>query len=325
MVDDQDGIGGVMSELHDLEIFMVAARCGSFTEAASEMRLSVATVSRAILRLEQHMDCRLFNRTTRRLNLTAEGRLALDEVSAGMERLRNARVLLQEQRQCASGTLRVLLPNAFAKHYMMPLLPAFLEQHPQIDLDMHIDDFGSDLLAGGFDVVVQYGPIPDNGYISRFLGTMDIVLVASPSYLARHGFPRMASDLDGHHCIQFRRMKTGTAFEWTLRDKTTGETIIHHPKGNVFINSQLDAAIHAAVCGVGVMPSDIRAVHRYLVSGDLKLVLPQYRVDAGDGLYMLYPHRDHVPLKARVFMDFIVEIGRTRLTVPEFDDEAFAA
>ena len=147
-----------MYELHDLEIFMEAAQCGSFTETAARMRLSVAAISRAIARLEQDLDCRLFNRTTRRLALTAEGELALGEVRAGMERLRGAKLLIGEQQHRATGTLKVLLPNSFAKHYMMPELPAFLERYPQLDLDMYIEDFGSDILAGGFEVAVQYAP-----------------------------------------------------------------------------------------------------------------------------------------------------------------------
>lgn len=321
-----DNIAGVpVSELQDLEIFMAAARCGSFTEAAGEMRLSVATVSRAIARLEQHMDCRLFNRTTRRFNLTAEGLLALEEVAAGMERLRNARNLLHEQRQHVSGTLRVLLPNAFSKHYMMPFLSEFLEMHPALNLDMHIDDFGYDLLAGGFEVVVQHGPVPLNGYISRHLGVMDIVLVASPSYLGRHGVPRTVEELDHHHRLLLRRDKGGAPFIWSLQKLGADKPVVHRPEGQCFVNNQLDAIIHGALCGVGIAPSDVRAVHRYLLSGDLKIILPDYRlIDAG-GVYMLYPHRDHVPLKARVFMDFLVNIGRQQMNVPGFDAASFAA
>lgn len=314
-----------MSELHDLEIFLAAARCGSFTEAATNMRLSVAAVSRAIARLEQHMDARLFNRTTRRLNLTAEGQLALQEVTAGIERLRNARTLLHEQRQRASGTLKVLLPNAFSKHYMMPDLPAFLESYPDLDLDMYVEDFGTDLLAGGFEVAVQYAPVPDNGYISRSLGTMEIVLVASPAYLARHGVPRSVDDLDAHRRIQLRGPTGGAPYQWQLQPVDGGPATMHRPHGQCFVNTQLDAIIHAAICGVGIAPSDLRAVARYLRSGDLKIVLPEYRVLGGGEVVMLYPHRDHVPVKARVFMDFIVDIAKRTMTIPDFDVRAFAA
>ena len=201
--------GTAMSELHDLEIFVTAAHSGSFTETASRMRLSVAAVSRAITRLEASMDSRLFNRTTRRLHLTAEGQLALTEVMAGMDRLRNARVLLQDQRQRPSGTIKVLLPIAFAKHYVMPEIPAVLECYPDIDIDMYIEDFGSDLLAGGYDVVVQHRPVPETGYISRSLGSLEIALLASPAYLKRYGVPQTIADLETHSRIQIRGRANG--------------------------------------------------------------------------------------------------------------------
>lgn len=314
-----------MSELHDLEIFLAASQCGSFTEAAASMRLSVAAVSRAIARLEIHMDCRLFNRTTRRLNLTAEGQLALTEVSAGIARLRNARVLLQEQRQRVSGTLKVLLPNAFSKHYMMPELPAFLEKYPELDLDIYVEDFGVDLLAGGFEVAVQYAPVPNNGYISRSLGTMEIALVASPDYLGRHGVPQSIDDLKQHRRIQLRGPTGGAPFQWHLKHINGGAVTVHRPAGQCFFNSQLDAIIHGALCGIGIAPSDLGAVARYLRCGDLKIVLPSYRLVDGGEVVMLFPHRDHIPLKARVFMDFIVDIARRSMTIPDFNCQAHSA
>lgn len=270
------------------------------------------------------MDVRLFNRTTRRINLTAEGQLALGEISEGLDRLHNARNLIHEQRQRASGTLKVLLPNAFSKHYMMPDLAEFLERHPSLSLDMHVEDFGTDLLAGGFEVAVQYGFPPPNGYISRSLGAMEIVLVASPAYLERHGVPRSIADLDGHKRLNLRGAG-GLPYLWQLQRAEGGPVTAHRPAGQCFVNSQLDAIIHAAICGLGVGPSDLRAVERYLQSGDLKVVLPDYRVVSGGEVTMLYPHRDHVPLKARVFMDFVVDIARRRFKVPPEIVTRFAA
>ena len=314
-----------MSHFHDMEMFLAAARYGSFTRAATEMRTSVGAVSRAIARLELHMDCRLFNRTTRRVNLTAEGRLALTEVSAGMARLENARALLHEQRQQAAGTLKVLTPIPFAKHYLMPELPKFLEQHPHLELDMHMDDFGVDLLAGGFDLAVQFAPVPPNGYISRMLGTMEVLMVASPAYLAQHGVPRTIEDLAGHKCLQVRGRTGGPPYQWQIQQVTGGPVTVHHPAGQCFINGQLDVIIQGALCGLGISPIDLRAVVHYLRSGDLKVVLPDYRLVGGSDVLLLYPHRDRVPIKARVFMDLIAEIGRTKMTIPGFDFHVHAA
>jgi DNA-binding transcriptional LysR family regulator len=314
-----------MHELHDFEIFVAAARCGSFTETAAEMRLSVSAISRTVARLEDDLGARLFNRTTRRLNLTAEGHLVLAEVSAGIARLRNAKNLLREQQQRVSGTLKVLLPNSFCKNYMMPELPAFLGRYPELEIDMHVDDFGTDLLAGGFEVAVQYAPVPTNGYISRGLGTMDVLLVASPAYLASHGVPHSVDDLQAHICINVRGPAGAAPFQWNLQPVNGGPVLRHHPTGQCFVNSQLDAVIHGALCGVGIAPSDIGAVERYLRNGDLKVVLPDYRLLGGGEVVLLYAHREHLPLKARVFIDFLADIAQRRMHIADLDIHAHAA
>ena len=255
----------------------------------------------------------------------AEGRLALTEVSAGIARLENARALLHEQRQQAAGTLKVLIPIPFAKHYLMPELPTLLEQHPQLELDMHLDDFGFDLLTGGFDLAVQFAPVPPNSYISRMLGTMEILMVASPAYLARHGVPRTIEDLERHKCLQVRGRTGGLPYQWQIQHVSGGPVTVHHPSGQCFINGQLDVIIHGALSGLGITPIDLRAVAHFLRSGELKIVLPDYRLVGGSDVLMLYPHRDHVPLKARVFMDLIAEIGRSKMTIPDFDYHAHGA
>jgi LysR family transcriptional regulator, transcriptional activator for dmlA len=314
-----------MLELHDFEVFVAAARCGSFTEAAASMRLSVSAVSRTIARLEDDLGARLFNRTTRRLNLTAEGQLMLVEATAGIERLRNAKALLHEQQHRASGTLKVLLPNAFCKHYMMPDLPEFLERHPELELDMYVEDYGTDLLAGGFDVAVQYGPVPANGYISRALGNMEVLLVASPAYIEKHGKPSEVEDLERHARINLRGTTGGAPYPWDLQHIEGGPIIRHRPAGRCFVNSQLDAIIHAALHGVGIAPSDVRTIERYLHSGELKVVLPEYRMVGGGEVILLYAHREYLPLKSRVFIDFLADISQRRMKVAIFDSLAFAA
>lgn len=308
---------------------MEAARCGSFTETAARLRMSIAAISRSIARLEAEVDARLFNRTTRRLNLTADGQSFLAEISEGLEKLNAAKDRLHEGHHRVSGTLKVLLPNSFCKHYMMPDLPDFLAAHPDLHLDMHVEDYAVDLLDGGFEVAVQYGQPPTTGYISRALGAMHIVLVASPAYLARRGVPRCIADLDGHERISLRASSGATPFMWTLErvaegpDK--GEHILHRPNGRCFVNSQLDASIHAAVCGVGITPTDIVAVRRYLESGELRIVLPDFAIPYGGELFLLYPHRDHLPLRVRSFIDFLIQVSRERLPCGDFNPARFAA
>jgi DNA-binding transcriptional LysR family regulator len=275
------------------------------------------------------VDARLFNRTTRRLNLTEDGRVFLAEVSEGLARLNAAKDHLHESNKRVSGTLRVLLPNSFCKNYMMPDLAEFLIDHREFSLDMHVEDYPVDLLKGGFEVAVQFGRPPNTGYISRYLGAMRIVLAASPDYLARRGVPRMITDLDDHDRINVRSSDGGSPFLWQIaRDSNqnakSGFTV-HRPEGQCFVNSQLDAAIQAAVHGVGITPVDIGAAQRLLDDGLLKIVLPEYSVITGGELYLLYPHRDHLPMKVRAFIDFLIEVARRRLCSNDFDPFRYAA
>lgn len=315
-----------MYELNQLRLFMAVAQHGSFTIAAKAEKLSVASVSRSIAQLEQAIDCRLFNRTTRRLNLTTEGQMFLKEVSEGIDRLHHAVDVIHAQRQHAAGILKIAMIDTFAKYCLLPDLPDFQERYPDISLDLYVEDFGSDLLSGGFDVVVRSGTSSATGYISRGLGEIDIVLVASPEYLARRGVPRRIGDLDEHECINLRGLEGAGTFPWVMQHATDPTRVqVYHPKGRTIYNNHLEVAIHAALNGVGIGPSDVRAVHRYLLSGELKIVLPDYRLALGNQIVLLYPHRDLLPVKTRVFIDFVVDVARRKIKVLAFEPHAYSA
>ena len=268
-------------------------------------------------RLEEQLDARLFNRTTRRLSLTEDGETFLAGVREGLERFEAAEELLRAKRSHASGTLKVLLPNTFCKNYIMPELPAFMRKYPDISFELHVDDFGADLLQGGYELSVQFGRPPDTNYITRYLGSTQVVLAASPDYIRRMGAPRSIAELDRHECIQLRGATSSTAFPWHLTRAANAapgeEPVVYRPKGRCFINSQFDTAIFAAVQGVGITPIDLVAAERFLREGTLQIVLPEYELARGGELFLLYPHRDHVSLRCRAFIDFVVEVAQKTL------------
>jgi DNA-binding transcriptional LysR family regulator len=189
--------------------------------------------------------------------------------------------------------------------------------HPDLTIDMHVNDYGVDPVGGGFEVAVQFGRPPETFYISRYLGTTQLVLVASPAYLARMGVPQTIADLGKHECIGLRGPTASTPFAWHLTrlvENLPGPaTTIYHPQGRCFISSQLDTAIYAALNGLGISPIDIRAAQRYLDTGQLKIVLPDFELNRGGELYLLYPHRDHLPMRCRVFIDFVISVAALEL------------
>jgi DNA-binding transcriptional LysR family regulator len=303
-------------ELKDLTVFAEVARCGSFTGAADKLHISTAAVSRAIARLENQLATRLFNRSTRRLSLTEDGRSYLAGIREGLASFEKAEQALRVNQRRAFGTLKVLLPNTFCKNYLMPFLPQFMRDHPDIVLDLHVDDFGIDLLEGGFEVSVQFGKPPEKNYIFRSLGSVQVILVASPDYLERMGTPRSIDDLSRHECINVKDFQN-TTFPWHFRriveGAPSGETTICRPKGRFFVNSQIDTVVNAALHGLGISPIDMVVAERFLREGLLKAVLPDYEIISGGELFLLYPHRDHVPLRCRAFIDFIVEVAQKTL------------
>jgi LysR family transcriptional activator of dmlA len=317
---------GIIKDLNHLLHFVEAARSGSFTEAATKLRVSVAAVSRSVAILEQEIGARLFNRSTRRLNLTDDGQFFLEHVVDGLDTLSTAKEVLKDHNGKTGGKLSVSLPNAFCKHYMMPHLPDFLAAFPELELDLHVGDYTTDLLAGGFDVVVQHGQPPETGYIRRSLGHFKIMLMASPSYIAKRGVPATVADLSGHECLGMRNALGAAALSWELiRTDAAGAAERFQPAGRCFVNSQLDTAIYAALHGVGITPCDIGAARRHLEDGSLKIVLPNYQFVNDSELCLLYPHRRFLPARVRIFADFLIKVSEIEMRDATFDVDKYAA
>jgi DNA-binding transcriptional LysR family regulator len=308
-----------------LAVFTEAARGSSFAEAAGRLKISTAAVSRAILRLERQLDCRLFNRSTRHLSLTEDGKFFLDEISGGLEALAVANERMRERRNIVSGTLKVFMPNAFAKNHVMPQLAPFLDRYPALRLDLHVVDLPPDLLCNGFDAAVQVGSPQSSSYICRNLGAFRVALVASPAYLGAHGTPRTPADLADHACVN-TISSGGGALRWRLsRVGAPAPDIVEHvPTGRCFVQSQVDTVVQAAVYGVGIVPTDVVAARRYLDSGELKVVLPEYEVLLPDSLFAVYPHREHLPLKVRAFLDLVAAAASQSLQAEWFDPWRYA-
>jgi DNA-binding transcriptional LysR family regulator len=286
--------------------------------------MSAATVSRTIAQLEEDICVRLFNRTTRRFQLTDEGRKYLAEVTACLGRLEHAHEELRHVQEHPSGKIRALLQETFCKHYILPDLPDFLERYPEIEIDIHTQEEGSDLLMGGYDVVVQPHEPPKNSYISRKLGRVPIVLAANPAYLASRGVPLTVADLNAHECLRLGNTTEGS-MPWTLAPRSDPTMITtYKPQSRCFFSGQFDAVIFAAANGLGIAPVEITAATRYLERGQLKIVLPEYRL-VGFELFLIYPHRDRLPRRTRVFIDFVAEVAAKRLSCPKFNANAHAA
>lgn len=318
-----------MKDLKQLRAFVAVAESGSFTAAAQHLGMTTPAVSKAVSRLEEALDTRLFRRTTRRIALTEEGRLYLTRVTSALAELDRAEDLLKESRQEPSGVIRVLTNAAVGKHYLLPIVAPFLGRYPKIDLELRFDDGQYDLVKEGFDFSLQLAPAREISQVCRHLMDLDLelVLVASPRYLASHGVPRTPADLARHRCINVLR-HSGHDGIWEFSGEACSEPEVVHPQGRLLVAGQYDAVLDAALQGLGVTVVFANSALPYLRAGELRILLPEYDVKGGglenQSLHVRYPHRRFMRFAVRLLLDYLVEHFRSEAQI-KFDRHRFAA
>ncbi|OIN07666.1 LysR family transcriptional regulator [Oceanisphaera psychrotolerans] len=193
----------IVSRTEDLEILLAVIDSGSFSAAARNLDIQVARVSRAVSRLEQELDCTLLNRTTRKLELTEEGRQFSEQARAGLDRLAEAEENIRALRGIPAGRLRVDAATPFMLHQLVPLVPGFRERYPQIKLELVASESIIDLIERRTDLAIRIGALQDSNLHARFLGRSPLHIVASPDYLEKHGTPQGPEALGRHQIIGF--------------------------------------------------------------------------------------------------------------------------
>ncbi|SNB75452.1 transcriptional regulator, LysR family [Arboricoccus pini] len=263
-------------------IFAKVAERSSFAGAASELGLSKGTVSKAVTRLEAHLGRPLFHRSTRRLALTETGREAL----AGAARILAAG---QEAEATTSGktmrgTIRLAVPMSFGIGHVAPLLPAFLREHPEIAIDLHLSDAQVDLIGEGYDMALRIAALSDSRLRARRLCQVRRHLVASPAYLARHGRPLHPRDLERHVCLSYANLPNPDRWRFTHLD---GAEISIAPSGPLRANNAEALAV-AVKEGLGLALQPEFLIWEDLLTGTLETVMPDWS-PPGIALHVLTP------------------------------------
>lgn len=300
--------------MHDLRLltaFAQAAQSGSFTAAAQVLRCSPGAVSKNIARLEQDIGIRLFNRTTRQLCLSTEGEQFYQVVRRSLAELERADDIVLAARQRIEGTVRLIVGGAFGKYQVLPSLSRLLERHPGLQLEVAISDDPGDLVARGYDLAVRCGSPGDSRYICRRLGRLPLRLVASPGYVDRHGAPKHPAELQQHNCVNVRHGDQNCAWAFSPPPGSAERVVKVVPQGRLLIIEQMEAIVAAAVGGFGLTVIDKFAAAPHLANGSLVELLPEWGVESciegGSDIYLVYPHRDYVPLRVRTVIDFLVD------------------
>lgn len=286
----------------DMEVFTRVVELGGFSAAARALHMTPSAVSKLIARLEARLGARLFNRSTRRLQLTPEG-TAFHE--------RAVRVLADieaAEREAAAGAvprglLRVNSSVPIGTHYLLPVIPAFLAQYPEIRLDLTLTDTVVDLLEQRADVAVRAGPLRDSRLVARKLGESRVHVVASPEYLARNGPLRTPADLIHHNVMAFNfdRQVQG----WPFLDGAGGVT--HYPQIGNMVVSNGEMMRQLAVEGLGLARHSRYHVDADLRAGRLVTVLEDYNPGDLEPVHAVYIGQGgHLPARVRAFLDFLV-------------------
>jgi DNA-binding transcriptional LysR family regulator len=292
-----------MSKLPDLEglaIFAKVAETRSFAAAAAELKLSKATVSKAVSRVEAKLKTRLFNRTSRRIALTEAGRALSDRASHILAEGEAAEDEALARSAAVRGPVRLAAPMSFGVSHLAPLLPDFLAKYPEVSIDLHLSDATVDMIGDGFDAAVRIAVLPDSSLIARRLCGMPRYLVGSPSYLKTHGRPRHPLHLAEHVCITYGH---GTAAEtWRFTHKN-GKSATVRPSGPLRVNNG-DAMMPALIAGTGlaVLPEFI--VRDALADGRLERLLPDWSLPSGS-VHWVTPPGGQRPRRVEILSEFV--------------------
>lgn len=282
-----------------IRIFIEIVESGSLSRAAENLQIHRPAVTKALQLLEQHSGTRLLQRTTRRISLTPDGD-AFYRRSKPL--LAQADELLESfgAGRAIHGQLRVDMPIAFAALRVIPNLPDFYRQHPEIDIVLSSSDRRRDMLREGLDCVLRVGELDDGDYIARKVGNIKITTCASPAWLAEHGTPVTLDDLHQHQAINWVNNNSRQIHPWTF---TTPEGIAEITLPGKLVVDNSEAYIAAGLAGLGLMQGMNLFLQPYLDGGLLVEVLPEHR-SPDRKLSLLYPHR-HLSRKVRVFTEWL--------------------
>ncbi len=292
-----------------IDLFKVFARVvesGSFTKAATTLGLPRSSISAAIQTLESRVGARLLARTTRKVAPTQDGYAFYERCLRAVADVEEIENLFRDDAVVSTGRIRIDVPGRIGRLILAPALPEFLDRFSGIDVDFGSTDRTVNLIEENIDCVLRVGPLADSGLIARHVGELRLINVASPAYLARHGAPLHPADLATHFAVNYASPSDGriVPWEWIVDGVAKTSTL----RARVTVNSA-EAYIACCLAGIGLIQIPAYDVKEYLASGALIEVMPGFRA-APMPITLLYPHRQHLSHRLRVFIDWLENVLR---------------
>lgn len=288
-----------MDRLRALLIFVRIADEGSLTKAARALDLSLPAVVRSLAALEAQLHVRLFNRTTRRIALTDEGRRYLDYARQILATLDEADRAVSSDLASPAGKLRVTAPVLFGQLHVAPAVTRFLRKHRLVQVELELLDRVVHLLDEGFDAGIRIGVLDDSSLVARHLGTVRRVVVASPAFLRRHGTPKQPQDLQALECV---RLSGGGGAHWSFHHD--GKVVAVPVQGSLRCN-HVQAVVDACVAGLGCGVFMSYQVDALVQQGQLRIVLDPFEPPPRP-VSLVVPQARLLPARTRVFIDWML-------------------
>ncbi|MEP7186139.1 MAG: LysR family transcriptional regulator [Rhodanobacter sp.] len=301
-----------MKPLDAMQIFLRVAELASFTRAADSLGIPKASASTAVQQLEASLGTRLLHRTTRKVQMTQDGQAFYERARDLLADVDELQSMFQHGARSLRGRLRVDMSLGMALHFIIERLPAFLDAHPLIELELSSTDRRVDLIREGFDCVVRVGNLEDSNLIARSLGAFRIVNCASVDYIVRYGMPRSLDDLKNHRLIHYVSTLGNRSPGWEYPD---GDGYASLPMPGALTVNNSEAYRAACIAGVGLVQAPAAGLQPLIDQGLLVEVLPDYPAEPMP-VSLLYAHRRHLPKRAQEFMNWMAEMLAPYLDPP---------
>ena len=294
-----------------LRLFVNVVEENSISRGGARLSIPQSSASRMLSKLEERLDARLLQRSTRRLQLTEAGRIYFERARQIVTELDEAALAIRDLTNVPSGLLRLAAPASFARRYIAPYLAEFREDYPDVTFGLALTDRMEDLIGQGFDIAIRLGQLPDSSLVATRLAMSASLVCASPDYLQRRGAPQDVDDLANHDCLLFRG--SPGANTWTFEQD--GETRQVRAQGPLYSDSG-EGILAAALNGLGLCVLPVWLVGEYLQDGRLQTAFaPEKSRTPVSPVQAVMAHRQHIPAKTRVFVDFL----RDKLSVYDWE------
>jgi DNA-binding transcriptional LysR family regulator len=291
------------SHLRAIDIFVKCAESANFSRAAVELGMTPQAVSFHIRQLEDWAQIRLFHRTTRKVRITDEGRSFYQRCRAGMESIAEGFRELRESTVDVAGTVRLAVPYAMSRTYIVPILAEFMRRYPGISVELIAMSHYPDVVEQGIDISILSRHLPRNSFVTRQIASLPLILCATPEYLARHGTPKTMDDLHNHRCVMQRHPVDGKIMPWTFRRH---KKLVSLNIAGGLITNDTDTQRQAVLQGIGIGQLASFFASSHIRAGRLEPILIGYTAPPIP-ISLCMARRTRIPRRNRTLVDFIYQ------------------